>query len=548
MNRDESIALFKQGRDAWNAWAEQKLSERRALEKAGCWFRRGDHGDVTELARRWHEEASGNFNGYTFEEDTDFSDFIFPGKTNFVGAIFRGKSLFRNAQFMGSVQLKKARFENFVWFEEVIFEDFAGFSSSEFIQYADFTKAIFNNTASFEETIFRQPGRFAKTVFKVSVNFSESIFEMEAEFDQVEFDCRMVKFNGARFDSKAKFTSAFFSEKGQFSGASFDALAWFEDAIFKGSVKFDGVRFAQVVDFRRAIFEGDALFRHSEFRGFADFSNARFGKGADFGAIEGSSAFSFSGSTFDDVPDFIQAHFSEAPRCDDLDIATQGFWPRGLADVKERFKGDPDLAARWRALKRLAIQGHDHENEQIFFKGELLSRRWHADKPWDAAFWFGVLYQWLSDFGRSLLRPLLWWGLSLVVFAGVYVNQHDFLANQSASTTVSAMTAVLPFVDPPQDLICRNASGDPITAAFDLSIRNALLFVGQTSRDKLRQNYDCLYGANQSAAADPAGGQSSDAPVAIPYFVALMGHLQNVISAVLIFLFLLGLRNHFKIK
>ncbi len=32
MNRDETVALFLQGREAWNAWAEKMLAGRKALE------------------------------------------------------------------------------------------------------------------------------------------------------------------------------------------------------------------------------------------------------------------------------------------------------------------------------------------------------------------------------------------------------------------------------------------------------------------------------------------------------------------------------------
>ncbi len=37
MDRDGTVALFLQGREAWNAWAEKMLAERKALEEAGRW-------------------------------------------------------------------------------------------------------------------------------------------------------------------------------------------------------------------------------------------------------------------------------------------------------------------------------------------------------------------------------------------------------------------------------------------------------------------------------------------------------------------------------
>jgi hypothetical protein len=36
MTRDETIALFLKGKDAWNAWAEDMLAQRKALEDSGA--------------------------------------------------------------------------------------------------------------------------------------------------------------------------------------------------------------------------------------------------------------------------------------------------------------------------------------------------------------------------------------------------------------------------------------------------------------------------------------------------------------------------------
>jgi hypothetical protein len=35
MNRENTVALFLRGREAWNAWAEKMLCERKAMEAAG---------------------------------------------------------------------------------------------------------------------------------------------------------------------------------------------------------------------------------------------------------------------------------------------------------------------------------------------------------------------------------------------------------------------------------------------------------------------------------------------------------------------------------
>jgi len=47
-----------------------------------------------------------------------------------------------------------------------------------------------------------------------------------------------------------------------------------------------------------------------------------------------------------------------------------------------------DVPARWRALKRLAIQGHDTDRELQFFSGEVRSARFAGDwrLPWPVLF------------------------------------------------------------------------------------------------------------------------------------------------------------------
>jgi len=53
---------------------------------------------------------------------------------------------------------------------------------------------------------------------------------------------------------------------------------------------------------------------------FATFENAQFFGDADFSAIRGERAFDLAGATFEKVPDFIQAHFEEAPRLGNIQV------------------------------------------------------------------------------------------------------------------------------------------------------------------------------------------------------------------------------------
>ena len=229
---------------------------------------------------------------------------------------------------------------------------------------------------------------------------------------------------------------------------------------------------------------------------------------------------------FAEVPNFSQATFSEAPRLEIIHVEPGGFWKRVLARVRHDRKANPDRTARWRDLKRLAIQAHDHQLEQRFFREELRARRWAIQKPWHPSFWASLVYQGLSDFGGSLVLPLVWWAAQLAGFALVYLDRHAHLRGGP-------------------DLGCVAGTGEPTVAAFGLSLHKALPFIG--GGDKLSQIYACLYGMEYFAVE--VGGQTVGRvmPV-IPDGVAAWGVLQLLFSGVLIFLFLLAVRNHFKIK
>ena len=79
-------------------------------------------------------------------------------------------------------------------------------------------------------------------------------------------------------------------------------------------------------------------------------------------------------------------------------------------------------------------------------------------------------------------------------------------------------------------------------AALTLSIQKGLLVAGVVPRAKLNQIYACLYGVH------PADATYGPLSPKIPDAVTALGFLQYPLSAILIFLFLLAIRNHFRIK
>ena len=334
--------------------------------------------------------------------------------------------------------------------------------------------------------------RFDGATFRQEVSFENTVFNENAMIQNPE-----VSFSGVRFDKGAKFTKAHFHSRTSFNRAVFSNLTDLSASVFEGKTTFAGAKFQEQTDFR-------AIKSTSVFL-FDDLGSAS--QDRDCGVAE-----------FSAVPDFQQATFVEAPRLDNVNIEPRHTRNISFAALKTFFKGDLEKEGRWRALKRLATQGHDHASEQLFFRGELLARRGVTDRYWHASFWLGVFYQLFSDFGRSLLRPLLWWTMGVLVFAWIYLGCYP----RGGEWWL---------------LECVKGTGKPWVSALGLSLHKSLPALSGFG-DKLPQFHACLYGVQSENPFRPI----------IPDVVSFLGVPQVLFSAVMIFLFLLAVRNRFRVK
>lgn len=133
--------------------------------------------------------------------------------------------------------------------------------------------------------------------------------------------------------------------------------------------------------------------------------------------------------------------------------------------------------------------------------------------PGGSRYWFGYFYQWLSDFGRSVMRPIFWLLVLGFLFQVFYLKY-----------SIDA--------EPQETVSC-----DRTEAAIYLSVRNAMPFLLATGySENLSRSYACLY------------GKHSDGKEKIPNAIVFISIVQTILSTILIFLLLLALRNHFKIK
>ena len=317
-------------------------------------------------------------------------------------------------------------------------------------------------------------------------------------------------FSRHEFKDYVDFSNFHFPGNASFDFTNFQGTANFRSAKFHYNATFLDTKFFELASFRYAEFEDFAIFLQCSFISGVTFANSSFKKSVNFNAVSSKGWFSLYNVKFSGVPDFTEAHFEEAPQFDNVELISEGL---------KNFEVYDNLPSRWRALRRLATQAHDHERELQFFKGEIIARRRTEDKLTHARFWFGWLYQILSDFGRSIWLPLLWFGISLMFCTAIYTYQSHADWNQ-------------PSIEP---FSCIDGAGDSRIAALGVSVINAFPFATIRSSDLLNQYYACLYGIQESA------------PV-IPYVVTFASIIQFFVSAVLLFLFLLAVRNHFRIK
>jgi hypothetical protein len=399
----------------------------------------------------------------------------------------------------------------------------------------DATPHFFDNDASFAGLIFPDEARFQRATFAGEARFEGTAFNSGAWFQGVNFNVGAL-FESITFSSVAQFQGATFGRGARFQGATFRGRAWFQGKVFLWRTFFSGARF-----------DADAIFAHARFEGPADFAGATFRRRADFDGIDCAAAFSLADATFKEAPGFIGATFKGTLRLDNVETpryrGTLGYTP------------DKDATARFRELRRRALEAQDRDRELEFFAQEIRTGRFHAKglpswvpKVWSWRFWFGLGFGALSDFGRSLWRPLLWWLALTALFAAFFVGEHEDMRKDRAALAphggafsafvAYAITTRKALANPPACRIQGRepfSSTDAVTEAIQASLKNALVFnIGST--DSARRTLGCLFGLDDRDLG------------LVPARVSTASTLQALASGLLIFLFLLAVRNLLRLK
>lgn len=395
--------------------------------------------------------------------------------------------------------------------------------------------------ANFSELCFLREADFDFFVFPGDAHFNGAHFGNESGSLRVGASFRGVKFNsGATFSNVtfweiAWFEGADFSDSASFAHAEFNGPGWFHDATFADSVFFNGAKFEASAVFEGVDFSSTKYgvnFEHASFAGPVTFNTVNF-QLASFRAIKSERSFSL-GAAFRATPDFREASFHEPPQLDEAAI-TPSLTRRHVEGDRRRppldwAKHAPDKYehAKFRALRGMADQGNDHTSALRFNANEIAARRFWVDEPFGrnaSRFWLGWLYQLVSDYGRSILRPLI--GLFAVVatFAALF-----YAGAQPDDPKTPWTRACHESVDRAE---LKLQPTDKVTEAISLSIRNALIF---DRSDTSRRTYGCLYGLVDN-------GRSG----AIPTWVGKLSLLESLLSAIFLFLIGLALRNMFRL-
>lgn len=483
MNAEESLGLYRQGRVAWNRWADALLAERRALEEAGEWTGDEKMHRRNAATRAWLEDAAVDFTDHTFDDaHVRLDRFVFPGD-----------AVFRKAQFLNG----------------------ANFDAATFHGQTDFAHAVFEGNSRFIEAMFRSSVSFQNVRIKDTLSLVGAIFRESVSFVQARFCCD-VHFNKSSFEGSADFSHATFLDRAVYWRSEFHETVRFSSTEFRHSADFNMTQFRAAADFMNCRFAGATYFFRSVFR-----------KSSNFRAIQVKGIFSLAESDFGRVPVFCEAHFLEAPVFDEVGLDFER-----LRRVKEAAL-DISLSARWRALRKLAEQSHDDERALRFYKAEVISRRFSQDRPWHLRFWVGWLYQAVSDCGLSIARPLSWLACIYLLCSLLYL------------LPVPGVSSITPDF---YSMKCVVGTGHRLTAALSLSLHYTAPFTFLGHPDALKENHLCLYGTRVSGVGSPDGVLRDWGVAAVPPFLHVASALQFLLSSILVFLIVLAIRNHFRIR
>ncbi len=433
--------------------------------------------------------------------------------------------------FIGVKLSDKCNFNNYVFSHITIFShaNFANavrFSESVFSQDVEFYEASFGKSDFFGANFLKNV-HFDKASFGWETVFIHAVFKGGASFDSCTFKGAVI-FHDSKFFHYAQFRNSIFSSSAFFSRVVFERNARFEDSIFEGCAYFDDASFDEA-DFFRTTFQKQSRFYGTFHHKLSNFENSYF---KNIGHFE-RARFDFKTSK---IPSFrgVKIDGTRVEFSDDNHFTQDDFSEEAIKNIS--------------FLKRLSDE-HGQVDQALNFNAmELRAKRkssWQTllpDNVWlsivfSGQFWFCVFtyhYEKISDFGRSFTKSLFY--LVVLFFASYLFGVVSAFENSPAKFTHSRqpifeeLARVHGYNQPnkPQEYLKISA----YRAATEYSLYRSGNFLDFTDADKNTASINMRLFASEIE----------------PWWARLFGFFKGIITAILLFLIALGLRNKYRVS
>ena len=345
---------------------------------------------------------SVNFSRMRFGERAEFSNTNFDNRTQFNGCEFESTTRFVGSTFGDFCTFTEALFLGFTNFQSSQFGSMTNFSCVQFEGEVDFFSAQLGNNASFLGAYFGGDSNFGGAQLGDSVNFSGAQFQKIANFSGCTWD-RLKQPYGDKFEERKQWSL----DRG-ISPAVFLAIS-FAGCTFSSKVGFTGREFLSQTNFSllKPSFQYRQLLRNLEGSVMRGTENELL----------------WQATNFEDTPVKERSvRFATPPKFHSCKLHQDTTFESAEFPKPT---GEESAARAYRTLKLAFSQQQAIREDQRFFKLEMAEEtagaKWFQIKaPYIGAKPLYLAYQWFSDFGFSVARPMLLWAAAVLGFAYIY--------------------------------------------------------------------------------------------------------------------------------
>ena len=467
-------AQFNSATFSGDAWFESATFSVNADFYSATFSGDAEFESTTFSGSTWFKSATfsggARFYSATFSGDVGFESATFSGDAGFYSATFSGDAGFQSATFSEDARFERATFSGEAWFYRPTFCGDAWFNSATFFGEAWFYRPTFCGDAWFNSATFSGDALFNSAIFAGKVSFQGD----GASFTIEPFELRSQAGDAADRPDAGKeggFPDSF-ARKSGFNDLAKRAFknASFEDCVFLDDLNFNNRDFTEATSFRRSEFWRLVSFHGSRLHQGVSFYNAIFRYAVHRDRQCKRCGPDTGGRDWPQVRDDVKKRLYEADMKAGKTEADLENWairfeewrtraakkferlPKSKYDARENegflkklglqflnlirlkkhnpqpVEGDTQedyfekLEACYRTLRLAMEDKRDRVEEGKFFSLEIKTRR-RRRRP-NVPFWerfMSDLYGGTSDYGNSIIRPVVWIFILMCVFGLIYL-------------------------------------------------------------------------------------------------------------------------------